>query len=140
MSANASLLKLELLVQFGVHSLCRLSRSTTMAQLFESPLIASLLESDFPDELWLITLDRNANKHLCLRAENVPGYDVVHGVACAKSQEDAQKIAAYYHFPGDTVCLSFEEARELAKTKPDPIAGLLLEDGEGNCIAFHFVK
>ena len=111
-----------------------------MTQLLESPLIASLLESDFPNELYLVALDRKPNMHMAVRAENVPGYDVVHGLGCAKSAEDAAKMAAYYGFPGSPVCLPFNEARELAKGKPDPIAGLLLEDGEGQCIAFHFVK
>ncbi len=111
-----------------------------MTQLLDSPLIASLLESDFPEELYLIALDRRPDKHLCLRAENVPGYDVVHGVGCAKSAEDAAKMAAFYQFPGSPVCVPFEEARAMAKMKPDPVVGLLLEDGEGNCIAFHFVK
>lgn len=111
-----------------------------MPQLLDSPLIASLLESDFGTEVFLIALDRKPNMHLCLRAENVPGYDLVHGVGCAKSEEDAAKMAAYYGFPGTPVCVSFEDARELAKSKPDPIVGLLLEDGEGQCIAFHFVK
>jgi hypothetical protein len=36
--------------------------------------------------------------------------------------------------------MTFEEARELAKTKPEPVVGLLLEDGNGHCVAFHFVK
>lgn len=111
-----------------------------MSQLLDSPLIASLLESDFPEELWLIALDRKPNMHLCLRAENVPGYDVVHGVACAKTKEEAVRIANYYQFPGIPVCHAFEEARNIAKEKKDPIAGLLLEDGQGVCIAFHFVK
>ncbi len=99
-----------------------------------------MLESDFPDELYLVALDRKPNMHMAVRAENVPGYDVVHGIGCSKTSDDAAKMAAYYSFPGSPVCMTFEQARELAKTKPDPIAGLLLEDGEGNCIAFHFVK
>lgn len=111
-----------------------------MSQVLDSPLIASLLESDFPEELFLIALDRKPDRHLCLRAENVPGYDVVHGVACAKSAQEAVLIAEYYSFPGVPVSMTFEEARALAKGKPDPIVGLLLEDGNGQCLAFHFVK
>lgn len=111
-----------------------------MTQLLDSPFAASLLESDFPEELWLVALDRKPNLHMAVRAENVPGYDVVHGLGCAKSEGDAAQMAAYYGFPGTPVCMNFDEARELAKTKPDPIAGLLLEDGQGRCIAFHFVK
>lgn len=111
-----------------------------MSSVIESPLIASLLESDFPEELWLVALSRRPDRHLCLRAENVPGYDVVHGVGCAKSKEDAYAMIARYQFPGDPVCMTFEEARELTKSKPEPIAGLLLEDAEGNCVAFHFVR
>ncbi len=111
-----------------------------MPGLLDSPLIASLLESDFPSEVYLIALDNKPHLHLCLRAENVPGYDVVHGVACSKSEEDARKVAAYYSFPGHPVCHEFEEAREIAKSKKDPIVGLLLEDGDGKCIAFHFVR
>lgn len=111
-----------------------------MSQIMDSPLIASLLESDFPQELFLITLDRDPNRHLCVRAENVPGYDVVHGVGCAATASEAQLMAAYYSFPGNVVSMTFEEARELAKSKPEPVVGLLLEDGNGHCVAFHFVK
>lgn len=110
------------------------------SQILDMPLMASLLESDFPEELYLIQLDRNPALHLCVRAENVPGYDVVHGVACGKTAEDAQRIMAFYGFPGKVVCESFEQARVIAKEKKEPIAGLLLEDGEGNCVAFHFVR
>jgi len=109
-------------------------------EILESPLMASLLESDFPEEVYLIAMDRDDRKHMAVRAENVPGYDVVHGLGCGVSAEDALKMAKFYHFPGKAICYTFEEARELAKTKPSPIAGLLLEDGMGNCIAFHFVK
>lgn len=111
-----------------------------MNQLMDSPLIASLLESDFPEEVVVIQLDRDPNKHLCLRAENVPGYDVVHGLGCTKSIDDAHAMMQFYGFPGHPTTIRFEDARQLAKTKQDPVAGLLLEDGLGNCIAFHFVK
>ena len=111
-----------------------------MTQILESPLMASLLESDFPEELFLVELDRKPCMHMAVRAENVPGYDVVHGLGCAKTAAEAAQMAAYYGFPGTPVSLTFEQARTLAKSKPDPIAGLLLEDGNGHCIAFHFVK
>ncbi|HRJ25954.1 MAG TPA: hypothetical protein PLO61_00415 [Fimbriimonadaceae bacterium] len=111
-----------------------------MAGILESPLVASLLESDFPEELYLIALSGKPHLHLCLRAENVPGYDVVHGVACGKDEAEARKIMSYYQFPGVPILHPFEEAREIAKSKGEPIMGLLLEDGEGHCIAFHFVR
>ncbi len=109
-------------------------------EILESPMMASLLEDDFPDEIYLIAMDRDDRKHMAVRAENVPGFELVHGLGCAITPEEALQMAKRYGFPGKAICYSFEEARELTKTKPDPICGLLLEDVEGNCIAFHFVK
>lgn len=63
-----------------------------------------------------------------------------HGVACFTEEVDAMSFAAWIDVPDlITERTSFDEAREIAKTRPMPVTSLMLLDNL-NKPEIHFVK
>lgn len=91
-----------------------------MNSTLELPILG--IESDFPEVLFV--LHHNATgKYGCYC------HDQIHGLACFTNEPAAFRFAEFIDLSGiATVEVSFDEAREIAKSRPLPIVSLMLLD------------
>lgn len=80
------------------------------------------LEDAFPDVLHLLH-HAPTGKYGCYC------HDGVHGVACFSTELDAFRFSEQISLTGiETIEVSFDEAREIAKARPMPVVALMLLD------------
>jgi hypothetical protein len=115
-----------------------------MSQIADRPGIISIpIEEDllggfggFPDRLYLVSAGEGK---FAANNATLPDGQVVDGLACFPSMDDA---TVYMAMPtglaGEVVSRSFEEAREIAKSKPKLNCLLLFVDGK--IVEVHFVR
>lgn len=91
------------------------------------------LFDEFPDTVWLLEHPATG-KHGCYC------YQGVHGVACFSTEAGAFRFAEWIDLSGMQAReMSFDEAREVAKSKPLPIVALMLLDSL-NSPKIHYVR
>ncbi|MCX7799370.1 MAG: hypothetical protein N2109_03400 [Fimbriimonadales bacterium] len=91
------------------------------------------LLDEFPDTVWLLEHPATG-KHGCYC------YQGVHGVACFSTEAGAFRFAEWIDLSGMQAReMSFDEAREVAKSKPLPIVALMLLDSLSNP-KIHYVR
>ncbi len=91
------------------------------------------LEDAFPDVLHLLH-HAPSGKYGCYC------HNGVHGVACFTTRVDAMRFSEHISLPGiETIEVSFDEAREIAKARPMPVVALMLLDSI-EAPAIHYVR
>lgn len=98
-------------------------------------LIAPILglDSDWPDTLYIVK-DPRSGKYGCYR------YHDVHGLAAFSDEALANQFAQDFQLPGMlSLEVSFDEAREVAKSRPMPVVALMLCDHPLDPL-IHFVR
>jgi len=96
----------------------------------DNPILG--LDNSFPENLWLLEL---GGKHFCHTFEEL------NGVSCFENIKNALEIKTLLatQFPGIFVSnYTFDEAREIAKSKPN-IQCLFLLDNPDN-IKIHYIR
>lgn len=94
--------------------------------------VTELLDA-FPDTVWLLEHPATG-KHGCYCFQGV------HGVACFSTEAGAFRFAEWIDLSGmQSREMSFDEAREVAKSKPLPIVALMLLDSLNNP-KIHYVR
>jgi hypothetical protein len=113
-----------------------------MSQTLDSPGGITLLEEElggfggFPDRLYLISVGEG--KYAANNA-TLPDGDVLDGLACFPSPDDATTyMSLLAGLSGEIVSKSFEEAREIAQSKPR--LNCLLLFVAGRIVEVHYVK
>lgn len=102
-----------------------------MSLVLEVPLMG--LDDVFPDKLYILH-HKPTMRYVCFCHEGT------HGLACFSTEAGAIKLSEWINLPGmTTVELSFNEAREVAKTRPLPVRALILLDNINNP-PVHYVK
>ena len=102
-----------------------------MVETLEKPLLG--LERNFPDALYLLH-HPTTGKFGCYC------YQGTHGLACFSTEGAAFRFAEWIDLSGMTCTeCSFDEAREIAKSKPLPIVALMLLDSLSNPL-IHYIK
>ncbi len=102
-----------------------------MTEVLEMPLLG--LETEFPDKIYVLH-HPSTGKYGCYC------YQGIHGVACFSSEAGAFRFAEWIDLSGMTsVECSFDEAREIAKSRPLPIVALMLLDSM-NDPKIHYVR
>jgi hypothetical protein len=111
-------------------------------EIIDNPLITSLEQDllggfgSFPDEIYLIGVGEN--KYACNNA-TLPDGQNINGLACFASLDDATGyMGMLTGLSGDTKKFAFNEAREIAKSKP-VLDAMFLFDGS-RIVEVHFVK
>lgn len=111
-------------------------------ELLDNPLITSLEDDlmgafgSFPEEIYLISVGEG--KFACNNATTPDGMEV-NGLACFPSPDDATTYMAMAEgLTGEIKKSSFEDAREIAKSKPI-LHAMFLFDG-GRIVEIHFVR
>ena len=111
-------------------------------ELLNNPLITSLEEDmmgsfgSFPDEIYLISVGED--KYAANNATTPDGMEV-NGLACFLSPDDATTyMAKETHLEGQIKKSSFNDAREIAKSKPK-LDCLFLFQGV-QIIEIHFIR
>jgi hypothetical protein len=111
-------------------------------ELLDNPLITSLEEDmmgsfgSFPDEIYLISV--GGDKFACNNATTPDGM-TVNGLACFLSPDDATTyMGVEKHLDGEIKKSSFNDARDIAKSKPK-LDCLFLFHGV-QIIEIHFVR
>lgn len=91
-----------------------------MSQTLTLPLIG--LDQDFPDNVFVLHHPAS-DRYGCFCHEGV------HGLACFTNEGGAFRFAEWIDLSGMmTRELSFDEAREIAKSRPMPVVSLMLLD------------
>ena len=91
------------------------------------------LDDEFPDTLYIL-------KHTPTGRYGCYNFDSIHGLASFSTKNDAFCFAEQIAL-SDMICeeVSFDEAREIAKSRPLPITSLMLLDDWDNP-KIHYVK
>ena len=94
-------------------------------------------DSNFPDAL--IMLEQGDGKYLAVNA-TTPGPDpmTVNLLACFTNEKDAEAFQQTYEMTGTQVDKNFEEAREIAISKP--LVHLLALQANGTTVYIHWVR
>lgn len=96
-------------------------------------LAATELVDSFPETVWLLH-HPGSGKYGCYC------FKQVHGVACFSTEAGAFRFAEHIDLGGMVgVQMSFDEARDIAKSRPLPIVSLMLLDSLVNP-KIHYVK
>src|SRR5688572_25448667 len=91
-----------------------------MEQVLTQPLLG--LEDTFPDSLFLLYHPRT-EKYGCYCHHGV------HGLACFSTEAGAFRFAEWIDLSGmQSMEITFDEAREIAKDRPPPVVALMLLD------------
>ena len=102
-----------------------------MNQLLDAPLLG--LDNEFPDTLYVL-FHAGSGRYGCFFHEGV------HGLASFSSENAAFRFAEHINLSGmATQEVSFEEAREVAKSRPMPVVSLMLLDEIDNP-KIHYVR
>lgn len=102
-----------------------------MVEILEKPILG--LSSNFPENLYLLH-HPSSGKFGCYCHEGT------HGVACFSTKGAAFRFAEWIDLSGMTyVECTFDEAREIAKSRPMPIIALMLLDSIQNP-EIHYVR
>jgi hypothetical protein len=111
-------------------------------ELSQNPIITQLEEDllgsfgSFPEQIYLISV--GGDKYACNNAE-LKDNQVVNGLACFPGEVDANHyMGMLAGLTGSVVQKSFEEAREIAKSKP--ILDALFLFNLGQIVEVHFVR
>lgn len=111
-------------------------------ELSNNPLITSLEEDllggfgGFPDHIYLISV--GDGKYAANNA-TLPDGESINGLACFPTLDDATTyMGLLAGLSGDTVKKTFEEARQIAKSK-EVLHAMFLFDG-GRIVEIHFVR
>lgn len=92
-----------------------------MNETLELPLLAGL-DEDFPEVLFVLH-HPSTGRYGCFCHEGV------HGLACFTTEQSAFRFAEWIDLSGMmTEEVSFDEAREVAKSRPLPVVSLMLLD------------
>ncbi|MBL8049305.1 MAG: hypothetical protein JNJ45_11560 [Chthonomonas sp.] len=91
------------------------------------------LGNDWPDTLYIVQ-DPRSGKYGCYR------YQDIHGLAAFSSEALSAQFARDFDLPGMTTHeVSFDEAREVAKSRPMPVVALMLCDVPHEPL-IHFIR
>lgn len=91
-----------------------------MNSTLELPILG--IDTDFPESLYVLH-HGSTGKYGCYC------HDQVHGLACFSTEQSAFRFAEWIDLSGmSTIEVSFDEAREIAKSRPLPIVSLMLLD------------
>ncbi|MFZ4507794.1 MAG: hypothetical protein ACOYON_08890 [Fimbriimonas sp.] len=102
-----------------------------MSQTLELPLFG--LDDVFPDVLFIIS-HPSTGRFGCFC------HDGVHGLACFSSEVGAIRFSEHIDLSGmQTLEVTFDEAREIAKGRPLPVVSLMLLD-QIDDPKIHFVR
>lgn len=102
-----------------------------MNHTLEQPLLG--LEETFPDHVWLLA-HPSSGRYGCFC------HNGVHGLACFSSEAAAIRFGEWIDLPGMTTQeATFDEAREIAKSRPLPVVSLMLLDRLDDPVV-HFVR
>jgi hypothetical protein len=105
--------------------------SSAMSQVLDLPLLG--LEETFPDTLYVLHHPASG-RYGCFCHEGI------HGLACFSTEGGAFRFAEWIDLSGmQTVEVSFDEARAVAKDRPLPVVSLMLLD-HINDPKIHFVR
>ncbi len=111
-------------------------------EIIDNPLITSLEEDlmgsfgSFPEEIYLISV--GDNRFACNNATTPDGMQV-NGLACFPSPDDATTyMSSENGLPGDIKKSSFNDAREIAKSKP--VLDCLFLFAGIQIVEIHFVR
>ena len=100
-----------------------------MTETLIQPLLG--LDKGFPEKFYVFV---DGNKFLCYC------YKGLHGLACFENLENAENYKSSINIKSLVIqSVTFEEARKIAKNRPDPIICLLLLDDLTNP-EIHYVK
>ncbi len=90
------------------------------------------LDNEFPDTLYVL---KNTGSELygCYCHKGI------HGLACFSTKESAIRFSEWIDMQLEPVQVSFDEARDIAKSRPDPICCIMLCD-DWNNPRIHYVK
>jgi hypothetical protein len=102
-----------------------------MNQVVAKPILG--LDTEFPDVLYLL-YHPSSDRYGCYCHRGV------HGVACFSDERSAFQFAEFIDL-GGMACksVSFDQAREIAKARPNPVVALMLLD-DLNKPEIHYVK
>ena len=113
-----------------------------MSNVIERPLDLTLSEEllegydSFPDKVFLISVGNG--KYACNNATLTDGQQI-NGLACFPSLDDGDTYMGLLSgLSGELVAKTFEEAREIAISKPD-LSALFLFQG-GRIVDVHYVR
>ena len=102
-----------------------------MTDVLEKPLLG--LDTEFPDNIFVL-------HHPATGKYGCYCFQGIHGVACFSSESAAFRFAEWIDLSGMTsVECSFDEARDIAKSRPMPIVALMLLDSM-NDPKIHYVR
>lgn len=102
-----------------------------MSQTLTLPLFG--LDQDFPDRVFVLHHPAS-DRYGCFCHEGV------HGLACFSNESGAFRFAEWIDLSGMmTRELSFDEAREVAKSRPMPVVSLMLLD-EMSDPKIHYIR
>ncbi len=102
-----------------------------MTEVLTQPLLG--LDTEFPDSIFVL-------HHPATGKYGCYCYQGIHGVACFSSESAAFRFAEWIDLSGMTsVECSFDEARDIAKSRPLPIVALMLLDSM-NDPKIHYVR
>lgn len=92
----------------------------SMVDTLLQPLLG--LENEFPDTVY-VSYHPSTGKYGCYCHLGV------HGLACFSTESNAFRFTEWIELSGMSVVeLSFDEAREVAKSRPHPVVALMLLD------------
>lgn len=103
-----------------------------MIQSLDRPQLG--IELDLPEEL-IVLQQSFTGKYACFTLDGVLG------LACFVTRDAAEKFHAAYpeSVKLSFLMVSFDEAREIAKARPDPVKSLVVMDAPAGPV-IHFVK
>ncbi len=102
-----------------------------MNRVLDLPILG--LDETFPDALFVLH-HPSTGRYGCFC------HDGIHGLACFSSESGAFRFAEWIDLSGmQTVELSFDEARQVAKDRPMPVVALMLLD-EITSPLIHYVR
>lgn len=102
-----------------------------MNRSLEQPILG--LGRTFPERLWLLA-HPGTGRYGCFC------HNGVHGLACFGSETAAVRFGEWIDLPGMTTEeVTFDEAREIAKSRPLPVVSLMLLDCLDDPIV-HYVR
>lgn len=102
-----------------------------MQQVLTKPILG--LDEIFPDSLYLL-FHSNSGKYGCYCHQGV------HGLACFSTEAGAFRFAEWIDLSGmQSVEITFDEAREVAKDRPLPVVALMLLDRLDQPL-IHFIR
>lgn len=102
-----------------------------MHKALERPILG--LDNEIPDSLYLL-------HHVSTGKYGCYCHDGVHGLACFSTEDAAVRFSEFIDLTGiETLSVSFDEAREVAKQRPLPVVSLMLLDRIGEP-KIHYVR